>query len=207
MWFLLVKLFQQTFRMCLRLLHMLPLFHQWSLTFLIIGFLIVTWISVWTSWFSVEILIFPDEFTIVFARIAAFCHCGIHIVAKSSKIIDSLAFSHSIISSTGFLLSSFFCSYYMLIKSDMYPVRASLFWKLQNIFSFLSNSFRFHEILPLLKKIGGGQFYPALGDLKFSLTSGGEVSQMEGLKFSILFFWGGRGQRTKSVKVCLLISS
>ena len=45
--------------------------------------------------------------------------------------------------------------------------------------------------IPLRKM--GGQFYWALGTLKFSSTPGG-LSQMRGLKFFTLFFWGGGGQ-------------
>ena len=41
----------------------------------------------------------------------------------------------------------------------------------------------------------GGQFYGTLGDLKFSPTPLGELSQMEGLKFSTLFYGeGGDGR-------------
>ena len=59
-----------------------------------------------------------------------------------------------------------------------------------------------HGILPSKEdgeggRGGGGQFYWALGDLKFSLTTGmgeggGGLSQMRGLKFSTLLRWDDR---------------
>ena len=52
-----------------------------------------------------------------------------------------------------------------------------------------------------------GQFYQALGDLKFSYTSGSGLAKRKGgLKFSILVFGGG-GQGAQFVNVCLLIPS
>ena len=52
----------------------------------------------------------------------------------------------------------------------------------------------------------GGQFYQALGDLKFPYTSGKWLSKIWGKIFHTHTFFGG-GQRTKLAKFCLLIPS